>query len=681
MLFMKAVELMAASFPGGLSLLEVGPHSTLELPIKQTIQRFHGVEMTYVSLMSRGKSALETVLEAAGRLWLTHAGIDIARVNKTVTSAIFSRKGVQAMLKRMPKYCWNYTNPAWYEPRASRETRYSFTRRHDLLGVRIAGLDGKTVIWRRTLNARDVPWLAGHKLGKAIVFPAGGYLAMAVEALSQQDSSNNIRSSIVLRDFAIAKALQIADSDTVEIFTKLWPATLNNADESGVWWELTISSISGTATVQHVTAAIRFGETALESSKILASGPMQKPKPQSVYACFGRAGLQFGPDFQSLSDARIPLTKGTMFAATRTQLLRGGGTGALRESDYPFHPITLDAMLQTGLLASCGGDLSETRMFVPTFLSKVEIVLDKLPSHASICDIRSRAEWAGIDALTLQAELIDAEGRLLVRIEGARCARLRGASLHVASSGARHPFLRIKWKRYAGSLRELSRSDWSSLITHNFGNHRDNAAQAKNLEMTVDDLVHSNPDISVLEVRGTQREQAWSQASLGDFQSALKRCRTHHIGHTDVQGRLVLTDEDSVEQSDFNDSTTFDLAFLSPVSTSCCRRLLPILNDIKELVGIDLSRVLLPQLRQLISSHGSLLFLWDTSPLPQLDGFRFTRHAPKSSEYSVCIGTRDVELNDVSMNGKSQKPVILVSNSRIVISSNSDKLTLIASSR
>ena len=52
--------------------------------------------------------------------------------------------------------------------------------------------------FRNILSVKNVPWLRDHQVGSEIVFPAAGYLAMAVEAATQAIEQHNRKGLEVL---------------------------------------------------------------------------------------------------------------------------------------------------------------------------------------------------------------------------------------------------------------------------------------------------------------------------------------------------------------------------------------------------------------------------------------------------------------------------------------------------
>jgi len=80
----------AASIDG---MVEIGPHSALKGPLRQTLQGLEA-QAFYLSMLIRGENALVTALEAAASLWCHGCPVDLRRANtesdQTVTHRVLS---------------------------------------------------------------------------------------------------------------------------------------------------------------------------------------------------------------------------------------------------------------------------------------------------------------------------------------------------------------------------------------------------------------------------------------------------------------------------------------------------------------------------------------------------------------------------------------------------------------
>ena len=111
--FVKAVQAMipAASRAGGRrrrgglsidTLLEIGPHSALQGPLKQILTaNGRAEEISYHSLLLRNQAAAYTTLETIGNLWTEGQPVDFLRVN-----SLEAEPYPRSTLTDLPSYSW-----------------------------------------------------------------------------------------------------------------------------------------------------------------------------------------------------------------------------------------------------------------------------------------------------------------------------------------------------------------------------------------------------------------------------------------------------------------------------------------------------------------------------------------------------------------------------------------------
>ena len=147
-------------------IIEIGPHSTLELPIKQirTQMTANDVSGSYFSAVSRRKNPVTTILYMAGQLYLHNLKIRFEKINQ-LNSNDLGKANQSQVLVNLPKYRWAYGPPSCFEPRASSDLRNHRYPRHDLLGSIVPSGPPERPTWRNVLRLEDSPWLHDHKLG------------------------------------------------------------------------------------------------------------------------------------------------------------------------------------------------------------------------------------------------------------------------------------------------------------------------------------------------------------------------------------------------------------------------------------------------------------------------------------------------------------------------------------
>ena len=108
-------------------------------------------------------------------------------------------------------------------------------------------------VWRNILHSDEVPWISDHKIYEDMVFPATGFIAMAIEAIRQ---ITGVQDSFSLRHIEIHRALVLDRSLTVETMTSLRPIRLTRSLDSS-WYEFSILSHNGRKWEKHCTGEIK----------------------------------------------------------------------------------------------------------------------------------------------------------------------------------------------------------------------------------------------------------------------------------------------------------------------------------------------------------------------------------------------------------------------------------------
>ena len=162
-------------------IVEIGPHGALAGPIRETINKFSSTSsgVLYGTCLTRNKDAVLTMHELACKLLESGCNLDLRAVNFPFGDQALS------VLPLLPTYPWNHSTKYWREPRVNQEYRQRPRPQTSILGPRVVGLDSSTTIWRTFVGTEKMPWLADHRIQKQIVYPAAGYLCMAIEALHE----------------------------------------------------------------------------------------------------------------------------------------------------------------------------------------------------------------------------------------------------------------------------------------------------------------------------------------------------------------------------------------------------------------------------------------------------------------------------------------------------------------
>ncbi|KAI0204850.1 reducing type I polyketide synthase 10 [Astrocystis sublimbata] len=520
--------------------VEVGPHSSMELPVKQTLQKsgMADADFKYAAPIKRFSNALTTTLSFAGKLWIFGYSINWSLVNGLHNSSSKSR-GHYRVLTDLPPYRFNYGKLLWSESRASIEYRQRRYPRHELLGSLVPGGNGQDFTFRNILRLGDVSWLGDHKLEETVVFPGAGYLAMAMEAVMQgaeidRDAEKSL--SFRFENVNITNALTLSQDHgaETEIFTSLQKSPITNASSSFIWWDFGISSYQDGVNVPHVKGAIAVSREAVELDSLYQApeGVLEPTAKRTWYKRMVKEGLNFGPEFQSIEEFVTPRMKMHSYASAKAPLKKACGDVL---SIYPIHPITLDAMMQTAIVATTSGKPRDLPAKVPTRFPSMTV---NTPAAASAqCDIHSIAQTTGFGSAEVGAEIMS-DGEVIARMD-----RLRLAPYHAApadNEDTRHPVLRVLWKPDPFGLGFMS-NEGAQLHFKRFieeANSPLDDASILKLGSMLDLLAHKNPRMRILELGNEIHEITLAAMTLLSAESEFKRMSSYSTASFSEDGFL-----------------------------------------------------------------------------------------------------------------------------------------------
>ena len=148
-------------------LLEVGPHSTLQGPVRDILTSVgKQKDIEYGAFLTRGKSARASALEAAGKLHCRGFLVNILKVNEPSFNNC-------NMLVDLPSYAFNHTTKYWLESRVSKNFRFGDTPYHELLGSKVVDWNPLEARWQHRIILSDKSWVKGHIVSSSQKFTIG----------------------------------------------------------------------------------------------------------------------------------------------------------------------------------------------------------------------------------------------------------------------------------------------------------------------------------------------------------------------------------------------------------------------------------------------------------------------------------------------------------------------------
>lgn len=377
-LFSDAVKNAVASDPQLTLALEVGPHPALQGPATQNISDVRSAALPYCGVLSRGKDDVQVFADSLGFIW-THLGgqsVDFASYEKAMLSTPTGSARQPTLMVGLPSYQWNHGRTHWHESRISRKVRGRKQAFHELLGVPSPDSTARELRWTNVLKVSEIRWLRGHQLQGQTVFPAAGYVAMAVEAARTLAADRSVE-LFELHNLTIPRAITFEEdvNSGVEILITLTAITAHNLHDQTSTADFSCYSCASTGADQEMelmasgSVKVVFGAPSVAA---LASTPLDVSNMSSIdtnrfYASLGKLGYGYYDNFRGMSSLKRRLNQSSVLV----------GTYPYTDDDlavYLVYPTLLDVAFQASMLAySAPGDERLWSLHVPTSIGRIRV--------------------------------------------------------------------------------------------------------------------------------------------------------------------------------------------------------------------------------------------------------------------------------------------------------------------
>ena len=373
-LFADAVKNAIASDDQIGLALEVGPHPALKGPAIQNISDVRSSTLPYSGLLSRNSNDVDAFSDALGFLWthLGRQGPDFQSFEKAMNPE--SRK--PRLVVDLPPYQWSHGRPHWNESRRSRRLRGRKQPTHELLGQLTPESNAHNLHWSNVLKVSEVPWLDGHQLQGQTVFPAAGYVVMALEA-SRSFAADKTVELFEVHDLSIPRAITFEEGDNsgVETLVTLTGIRHHKNQTATASFACYSLPIIGTGSEQEMelmasaTIRIVFGSPSVDA---LSCAPLEDYNMYPIdtdrfYSTLTKLGYGYSGPFKTISEMKRRLGHAIGVIATYTYM----------DADAPkylIHPSTLDVAFQASMLAySAPGDERLWSLHVPTAIRSIRL--------------------------------------------------------------------------------------------------------------------------------------------------------------------------------------------------------------------------------------------------------------------------------------------------------------------
>lgn len=173
--------------------------------------------MPYIGCLDRDECSIKAFSAALGSVW---AHLGPGRVDFAGWRQVFNLDPLPIPVKGTPSYPWDHGQILWRESRLSRNYRLEGEPlRSSLLGRLHEDFPAEK-IWRNLFMLSEMPWMKGHVFQGQVLFPAAGYISLAVDAALACVHPRPVK-LLEAKDVKIVKALVINENDEVEVIFKM----------------------------------------------------------------------------------------------------------------------------------------------------------------------------------------------------------------------------------------------------------------------------------------------------------------------------------------------------------------------------------------------------------------------------------------------------------------------------
>ncbi|KAJ5767058.1 uncharacterized protein N7511_004674 [Penicillium nucicola] len=438
-------------------ILEVGPHSALQGPCKDVLNNCGKQSVQYETMLVRGVSAIDTVLNVAGRLFVAGYAIDLSLVN-----AFHSLRGSDRTLKALsdlPEYPFNHSRSYWHESQMSRNTRLPQFAPNELLGAQHPNWNPLEPQWRNIIRASHLPWVKDHRINGSIIYPGAGMIVMVIEGAKQISKEGRKTSGFNLNDLVLHAAIQISDvveeCETSLHMHRVEQMTSKDAD----WFQFRIYSLSNKSWALNCSGSIQvlyhdkefkpaFGsQVELELQKRQQDSYLQTRKKcvmtanaESFYSHLRKCGYGYGQAFQNVTSVgMIPKNQNVVVCDVRNPHFSRNET---------IHPTSLDAIIQTALWPATQFGDKVVPTSVPTFLKSIWISAETPQARSDVLEVHTETgpsrNGKYLSRITAWNET---SGNPVVVLDGLECTSVSVVSSSETKASSKGKLChRIEWK-------------------------------------------------------------------------------------------------------------------------------------------------------------------------------------------------------------------------------------------
>ena len=522
----------AGAFEGSIDvLIEVGPHSTFESPVKQILKANagSGSELKYLYTLKRDQNATQTMLNLASRLFEMGHDVDLAKVNFPVSSKA-------KVLVDLPTYPWRHNKRHWNESRGSLAHRMKPFARHDLIGSLELDSNSMDNQWRNIFRLEEIPWLLDHKIESSPVFPFSGFMSMVIQAAYQRAICRGVpitsSTRYNLREISVLRSLVFQESSAVEVHITLRPNHEGTQRYSDIWDDFSISSWTeeqgwiehcrGLVSVEKGREQNVIDGKRNEEDERFAFGNWTSELRRScstsldcakMYEIWAKGGLVFGPTYRNIYEAHVSPGQAVVSLHIPDTAAR---MPFYWESYSIIHPATLDTILQAIIYALHTDEGEWVNSYMPVFMKSLSVSQSLAHAPGDTLHVYSTAQFTSgnkmfVGSMTVFDATKDINLPVVEVVDYTGSAISQRVDSNMEAAKSRSLCFKLQWKPHLDSLlpQEYDRLFTTAapeyendLLEKYFSNAPNMVPDYANAALYVDTMAHQNPYLKVIQIGG-----------------------------------------------------------------------------------------------------------------------------------------------------------------------------------
>jgi acyl transferase domain-containing protein/NADPH:quinone reductase-like Zn-dependent oxidoreductase/acyl carrier protein/NADP-dependent 3-hydroxy acid dehydrogenase YdfG/SAM-dependent methyltransferase len=374
-------------------LLEIGPHAILQTYLGECLGAAK-VTGRVLPTLRRGNDGLGRLEEAALRARLVQHQPDLA--------AYFPLPGRH---QRLPNYPWQRERH-WHPISTESHALIARHRVHPLLGWRVTEAE---CTWENTIDAIALPYLDDHRVAGAVVFPAAGYVELALACAREHFGGERFE----LEELDILAPIVLDADHARSVRCEFVPG-------ESVLRIRSRQRLSEDTWALHAIARLTGAPTLAAPEPDLSGVAGRNIEAAAHYRLAHALGLQYGPAFQDFEG-------GVLDGDVLRGLLRDSAAPRGDTAGYLLHPAALDACFQS-LVHFFEADIEAGHALplLPVKIGRLRYFGGSRPRAFG-----ARLKRQGLRSVLADFILLDAEDRVVAVLED---VRFRAASVQRQTS-------------------------------------------------------------------------------------------------------------------------------------------------------------------------------------------------------------------------------------------------------